>query len=66
MTNDRQTEHADGRVELVDTSRIDASPLCNHDLAPVPLARRTWSTSRRATPWNVSLPATVVGPKPAD
>ena len=36
-----QREHPDGRVELVDTARIEASPLYNHDLAPVPLARRT-------------------------
>src|SRR5262245_15811684 len=30
----------DGRVELVDTRRIESSALFNHDLAPVPLARR--------------------------
>ena len=39
----RQIEHPDGRVELVDTSRVDASPLSNHDLAPVPLERRNWT-----------------------
>ena len=47
----RQIEHADGRVELVDTSRVDASPLSNHDLAPVPLARRTWTTYNYAALW---------------
>src|SRR5690349_24689322 len=47
----RQIEHADGRVELVDTSRVDASPLSNHDLAPVPLARRNWTTYNYAALW---------------
>ena len=43
--------HPDGRVELRDTSRIERSPLYNHDLAPVPLARRTWSTYNYAALW---------------
>jgi NCS1 family nucleobase:cation symporter-1 len=43
--------HPDGRVELQDTSRIQASPLYNHDLAPVPLARRNWSTYNFAALW---------------
>src|SRR5437660_9407125 len=34
----------DGRVELVDTARVQASRLYNRDLAPVPIERRTWST----------------------
>jgi nucleobase:cation symporter-1, NCS1 family len=42
---------ADGRVELVDTRRVEASPLYNRDLAPVPLARRTWSTYNYAALW---------------
>jgi NCS1 family nucleobase:cation symporter-1 len=42
---------ADGRVELVDTRRVEASPLYNHDLAPVPLARRTWTTYNYAALW---------------
>jgi NCS1 family nucleobase:cation symporter-1 len=42
---------ADGRVELVDTRRIEASPLYNDDLAPVPLARRDWSTYNYAALW---------------
>ena len=33
-----EIHHPDGRVELRDTSRIERSPLYNHDLAPVPLA----------------------------
>jgi NCS1 family nucleobase:cation symporter-1 len=41
----------DGRVELVDTGRIESSPLFNHDLAPVPLARRNWSTYNFAALW---------------
>jgi len=49
VTNERRL--ADGRVELVDTRRIEASPLYNHDLAPVPLSRRTWSTYNYAALW---------------
>src|SRR6185436_4113369 len=47
----RQIEHADGRVELVDTSRVDSSPLSNHDLAPVALERRNWTTYNYAALW---------------
>ena len=43
--------HPDGRVELRDTSSIERSPLYNHDLAPVPLARRTWTTYNYAALW---------------
>ena len=42
---------ADGRVELVDTRLVEASPLYNEDLAPVPLARRTWTTYNYAALW---------------
>jgi NCS1 family nucleobase:cation symporter-1 len=42
MSNERQL--ADGRVELIDTHRVEASPLYNEDLAPVPLSRRNWTT----------------------
>jgi NCS1 family nucleobase:cation symporter-1 len=41
----------DGRVELVDTRRVEASPLYNADLAPVPLARRNWTTYNYAALW---------------
>ena len=41
----------DGRVELRDRQRIEASPLYNEDLAPVPIARRTWTTYNYAALW---------------
>jgi NCS1 family nucleobase:cation symporter-1 len=48
-----QNEHrlADGRVELIDTRRVEASALYNEDLAPVPLSRRNWSTYNYAALW---------------
>jgi NCS1 family nucleobase:cation symporter-1 len=46
-----QVEHADGRVELIDLSRVNRSVLYNEDLAPVPLARRTWTTYNFAALW---------------
>lgn len=49
MPNERRL--ADGRVELIDTRRIEASPLYNHDLAPVPLKERTWTTYNYAALW---------------
>ena len=36
--------HADGRVELTVASALASSPLWNEDLAPVPVARRNWTT----------------------
>jgi nucleobase:cation symporter-1, NCS1 family len=47
--NERQ--HADGRVEIVDTTRIERSPLHNHDLAPVPVSARKWTTYNYAALW---------------
>src|SRR5262245_32912287 len=47
----RERAHADGRVELVDESRIARSPLYNHDLAPVGVARRNWTTYSFAALW---------------
>jgi hypothetical protein len=44
MKNERRL--ADGRVELTDTRRVEASLLYNEDLAPVPLARRTARSDR--------------------
>lgn len=41
----------DGRVQLADTSRIEASPLWNHDLAPVPIEQRNWTTYNYAALW---------------
>jgi NCS1 family nucleobase:cation symporter-1 len=43
--------HPDGRVELSDTKRIEASPLYNRDLAPVPIALRNWTTYNYAALW---------------
>ena len=45
------TVHPDGRVELKDTSRIVTSPLYNEDLAPIPVARRNWTTYNYAALW---------------
>ena len=44
-------QHGDGRVELIDTARIEASPLYNKDLAPVPVSRRNWTTYNYAALW---------------
>jgi len=46
-----QVERPDGRVELVDTARVERSALYNDDLAPVPIARRTWTTYNYAALW---------------
>jgi NCS1 family nucleobase:cation symporter-1 len=48
---ENEIRHADGRVELADTSAIDASPLSNPDLAPVPVRRRNWTTYNYAALW---------------
>jgi nucleobase:cation symporter-1, NCS1 family len=49
MRNERRLP--DGRVELVDTRRVEASQLYNVDLAPVPAAQRNWSTYNYAALW---------------
>jgi len=49
MRNERRL--ADGRVELIDTRRVEASLLYNEDLAPVPLSRRNWTTYNYAALW---------------
>lgn len=46
-----ERHHADGRVELVDTTRIERSPLYNKDLAPVAVADRKWTTYNYAALW---------------
>jgi len=43
--------HADGRVELRDTQQLEASALYSEDLAPVAVAKRTWSTWDYAALW---------------
>jgi NCS1 family nucleobase:cation symporter-1 len=42
---------SDGRVELTNRTRVEASPLYNEDLAPVPIARRNWTTYNYAALW---------------
>jgi NCS1 family nucleobase:cation symporter-1 len=51
MTTPNECVLPDGRVELVDLRRVESSPLFNNDLAPVPLARRNWSTYNYAALW---------------
>ena len=46
-----EIQHEDGRVELADQSAIEKSPLYNHDLAPVRVADRSWSTYNFAALW---------------
>ncbi|MBS1118963.1 MAG: Cytosine/purine/uracil/thiamine/allantoin permease family protein [Deltaproteobacteria bacterium] len=50
-TGEATTTHADGRVELRAPEALEASPLYNADLAPVPVARRTWSTWDYSALW---------------
>src|SRR5215218_8689605 len=53
MENTEVIRHTDGRVELKDEalSEIETSPLYNDDLAPVPVARRNWTTYNYAALW---------------
>ena len=51
FTGASERRHDDGRVELVDTRRIEESALYNRDLAPVPVAERRWSTYNYAALW---------------
>ena len=46
-----QVQRADGRIELVDTSAVEQSPLYNEDLAPVSIARRNWTKRQRSNNW---------------
>jgi NCS1 family nucleobase:cation symporter-1 len=52
-TADEVIQHEDGRVELrAEAAReISRSPLYNEDLAPVPVARRNWTTYNYAALW---------------
>jgi NCS1 family nucleobase:cation symporter-1 len=43
--------YPDGRRELRDPGEVEDSPLYNGDLAPVPVARRTWTTYNYAALW---------------
>ena len=49
--SDTEIHHADGRVELRAPEALESSPLYNHDLAPVAVAKRTWSTWDFAALW---------------
>src|SRR5476649_2100940 len=44
-------QHADGRVELRDPESIRGSHFYSEDLAPVPVARRNWTTYNYAALW---------------
>ena len=46
-----ETTLPDGRVELRGASELKDSPLYSEDLAPVPIARRTWNTWDYAALW---------------
>lgn len=46
-----EIQHADGRVELSDDAAISQSPLFNHDLAPVRVKDRSWTTYNYAALW---------------
>ena len=46
-----EVRHEDGRVELSDNLTIERSPLYNHDLAPVRVKDRSWSTYNYAALW---------------
>jgi NCS1 family nucleobase:cation symporter-1 len=43
--------HQDGRVELRDHAAIETSRLYSEDLAPVPVAKRNWTTYNYAALW---------------
>ena len=59
-------EHADGRVELTPSAleKVEHSPLYNHDLAPVPISKRNWTTYNYAA--LAQLAADVVAGPPRD
>jgi len=50
-TQDDVIRHDDGRVELRDHAAIEHSRLYSEDLAPVPVAKRDWSTYNYAALW---------------
>ena len=51
MSESQDSRHADGRVELRAPEELISSPLYNHDLAPVPVSKRTWTTWDYAALW---------------
>jgi nucleobase:cation symporter-1, NCS1 family len=46
-----EVAHPDGRVELSDDLRIEKSPLFNHDLKPLRMPERKWTTYNFAALW---------------
>jgi NCS1 family nucleobase:cation symporter-1 len=51
VASESTIQHPDGRVELRAPEALERSPLFNSDLAPVPVARRTWTTWDYAALW---------------
>jgi nucleobase:cation symporter-1, NCS1 family len=51
QSSESTLQHPDGRVELRAPEKVERSPLYNPDLAPVPVARRTWTTWDYAALW---------------
>ncbi|MCU1349863.1 MAG: Nitrate reductase, partial [Acidobacteria bacterium] len=51
QTSDDVIRHPDGRVELRDARSIAGSRLYSEDLAPVPVAKRDWTTYNYAALW---------------
>jgi NCS1 family nucleobase:cation symporter-1 len=51
MSESQEIHHQDGRVELRDPQALTESPLYNHDLAPVAVKQRDWSTWDYAALW---------------
>jgi NCS1 family nucleobase:cation symporter-1 len=49
--NGEVIRHADGRVELADRTSIESSPLYSHDLAPIAVQDRNWTTYNYAALW---------------
>ena len=49
--NEDVIHHPDGRVELRDHTSIESSRLYSEDLAPVPVAKRNWTTYNYAALW---------------
>jgi NCS1 family nucleobase:cation symporter-1 len=51
IMTDELIHHTDGRVELRSDEGIRTSALYNHDLAPVPVSQRNWTTYNYAALW---------------
>jgi len=53
LTTNETIQHPDGRVELQPEvlAEISQSPLYNHDLAPVAISKRNWTTYNYAALW---------------